>query len=986
MDMKNNNTMYYDAFISYRHSDLDKFVAEELHKQLEMFKVPKKISKMCEKKRINRIFRDKDELPITSNLADPIMNALRVSEYLVVICSPRLNESMWCKREIENFIAMHGQEKVLAVLIEGEPRDSFPPELLYRNRMIRLENGQTQMVREAVEPLAADVRGKDKKEIKKNIKTELLRLLAPMLRCNYDDLKQRHKERKMQKILALASVIGCVGLTFGTVSTIMALQIHNQKEQIDAQYVEIKEQKEEIDKQYWEALETNAIMSSENSLEELEVGDRIGAISMARELLPDDLENQDIPYTSEAYYALSESVYPYAAGNTLVPVYQLKAEAEIDAIKLSDDRDKLCVYTKYGQLTIWDLANQKKCLEVDVKQLISTTVDIDEIAFVGSDRLAIADTKKLLIFDLENNEKSDVTLEVEFIPHGFPSEVLTDSEGKYIVMIFHDAVSVLDSDTYEELWYYDSPEDMETMYSLSSIYKDNTVVFAEETTDDAGEYIYIHMVDMLTGEVIRELEVPNGLISEMEASADSLFVVRNADVSEVTSLFDVIGDAEVCCYDLESGKLRWQYTAKEEFINSIVIPYKDYDCFLIESYGQITALNKDTGEVIGQFSFGSSIVRIFPLQTPDNYIVYTRDGGYITLVPEKNYNYDIAGRFVAVSDNVKDYVWGNDFIVCLPYSSKELTVYDWYQDSGAEEVFEFDATVQKLLVSEDGKYTVANTLNDEMIIIDNETMKIKSRIPYEDYIYDMKFIEDNIIQCVGSYNVWTYDMDGKLLENVAIQEDYFNVEKLTADGKYVYGHTLDYLIAINCKTGEVKKQLPKDLLSYDYTYVFSNDADKCVILNKETRTLNLYDTAAGTTLGSIDINATYVATICFSENDEYVYVVYEDGNVEQYDSTTLTLKCVVTDLEYTTDEVWEKTINGETKYFFYSPNGAYVLGDYDGQLKVEQFVPLLETVNTSANEYWVVSSGALYTFPIYTYEEMLGKADQICYDNLLWNN
>ena len=138
MDMKNNNTMYYDAFISYRHSDLDKFVAEELHKQLEMFKVPKKISKMCGKKRINRIFRDKDELPITSNLADPIMNALRVSEYLVVICSPRLNESMWCKREIENFIAMHGQEKVLAVLIEGEPRDSFPPELLYRNRMIRL--------------------------------------------------------------------------------------------------------------------------------------------------------------------------------------------------------------------------------------------------------------------------------------------------------------------------------------------------------------------------------------------------------------------------------------------------------------------------------------------------------------------------------------------------------------------------------------------------------------------------------------------------------------------------------------------------------------------------------------------------------------------------------------------------------------------------------------------------------------------------------
>lgn len=986
MDMKNNNSMHYDAFISYRHTDLDKFVAEELHKQLESFKVPKKISKMCGKKRINRIFRDKDELPITSNLADPIINALRISEYLVVICSPRLNESIWCKREIENFIAMHGQEKVLAVLIEGEPRDSFPPELLYRNRAIRLENGETQIVREAVEPLAADVRGKSKKEIKKNIKTELLRLLAPMLRCNYDDLKQRHKERKMQKVLALAAVIGCVGLTFGTVSTIMALQIHNQKEQIDAQYAEIKEQKEQIDKQYWEALETNAIMSSENSLEELSAGDRIGAISMARELLPDDLENQDIPYTSEAYYALSESVYPYAAGNVLAPVYQLKAEAEIDCIKLSDDRDKLCAYTKYGQLTVWDLANQKKCLEVDVKQLITTIVDIDEIAFIGSDRLAIADTKKLLIFDLNDNEKNEVSLEVEFIPHGFPSEVLSDSEGKYIIMIFHDAVSVLDADTYEELWYYDSPEDMQTMYSLSSIYNDNTIIFAEETSDGEGEYVYIHMVDMLTGEIIQDFEIPNGSIVEVEASADSLFVAQNADLSEMTSLLDVMGDAEVYCYNLETGKLRWQYTAEAEFVNSIVIPYKDYDCFLIESYGLITALNKDTGDVIGQFSYGSSIVRIFPLQTPDNYIVYTRDGSYITFVPEKNYSYDIVGRFVAASDNIKDYEWGNGFIVCLPYESKELTVYDWYQDPGAKEVFEFDDTVQELLISEDGKYTAANTLNDEIIIIDNGTMKLKARIAYEDYIYDMKFIEDNKLQCVGSYNIWTYDMEGTLVAEKTIQEDYFNVEKLTADGKYVYGYTLDNLVAINCETGEIEKQLSRDLLSYDYTYVFSNTVDKCVILNKDTKTLNLYDTSDSTLIQSVDINATYVAVLCFSENDKYVYVVYEDGDVEQYDGETLSLKCTVTDLDETTDEVWEKTVNGKTKYFFYSPNGAYVLGDYDGQLKVEQFVPLLENVNTNTNEYWVISHDTLYTFPIYTYEEMLGKADQICYDNLLWNN
>ena len=203
MDVKMNHEMRYDAFISYRHAELDKFVAEELHRQLETFKIPRKLAQKCKKKRINRIFRDKDELPITSNLADPILNALRQSEFLIVICSPRLKESLWCKREIENFIAMHGQEKVLAVLIEGEPNESFPEELLYREKTVTLENGETTVVKEAVEPLAADVRGKNKKEIKKLIKTEMLRLLASMLQCNYDDLKQRHKERKMHRILLL---------------------------------------------------------------------------------------------------------------------------------------------------------------------------------------------------------------------------------------------------------------------------------------------------------------------------------------------------------------------------------------------------------------------------------------------------------------------------------------------------------------------------------------------------------------------------------------------------------------------------------------------------------------------------------------------------------------------------------------------------------------------------------------------------------------
>ncbi len=145
----------YDAFISYRHTELDRFAAENLHRQMEAFRLPGKLSgKAGERTRIERVFRDKDELPLTNNLEDPIMEALAESEYLIVICSPRLRESLWCRKEIETFIRMHGREKVLAVLIEGEPGESFPEELLYAEETVIAPDGSKSCVRRAVEPLA----------------------------------------------------------------------------------------------------------------------------------------------------------------------------------------------------------------------------------------------------------------------------------------------------------------------------------------------------------------------------------------------------------------------------------------------------------------------------------------------------------------------------------------------------------------------------------------------------------------------------------------------------------------------------------------------------------------------------------------------------------------------------------------------------------------------------------------------------------------
>lgn len=238
--------MRYNAFISYRHLPTDKFVAENLHKQLETFKLPKSLYDKCSKHSIERVFRDRDELPLSSNLSEPIDEAIRESEFLIVICTPKLKESRWCLREIETFKAVHGREKIFAVLAEGEPFESFPKELCTEEYEDVDENGNVVTLTRSIEPLAADVRGKNNREIRKKIKEESIRLIAPMLGLNYDDLKQRHRERQIKKIITYSSIIAAVFLIFGIISTSMAVAIHRQNVEIKRNYADSLANESEI--------------------------------------------------------------------------------------------------------------------------------------------------------------------------------------------------------------------------------------------------------------------------------------------------------------------------------------------------------------------------------------------------------------------------------------------------------------------------------------------------------------------------------------------------------------------------------------------------------------------------------------------------------------------------------------------------------------------------------------------------------------------
>lgn len=326
----------YSAFISYKHGDLDTFVAENLHKAIETFKVPRNIQKKTGRKKIERVFRDKDELPISSNLAENISDALQHSEYLIVVCSPRTPESYWVQKEIETFIGMHDREHVLAILIEGEPEEAFPEQLRYAEQVRNNQDGTLQVERIPVEPLAADLRSASKKELKKKLNTEILRIMAPLLGCGYDDLRQRHRERKMRRMIGICAAASVLFLAFGLYSAYNTMQIN---------------------RQYRVKQENQSRYLAETSQRLLGEGDRELAVKIALEALPEYEGSDDRPYVPEAEYALSDALHVYETGSELCVERQLICESEIKNMICSPDNSLLLAQDSMQNVYVWDTEN-----------------------------------------------------------------------------------------------------------------------------------------------------------------------------------------------------------------------------------------------------------------------------------------------------------------------------------------------------------------------------------------------------------------------------------------------------------------------------------------------------------------------------------------------------------------------------------------------------------------------------------------------------
>lgn len=217
------------AFISYSHRD--KAVAKRLQRQLETYRVPRRLVGRetphgAVPTRVAPVFRDRDELHAGADLKASVQEALARSRWLIVVCSPDSARSEWVNREIVEFKRLHGERYVLALVARGEPfasntvgrelEECFAPAL----RRALDANGEPEG--QTLEPIAADMRREGDGPHR-----AVLKLIAGMIGVGFDELARRDLQRRVRWLSALA-VASATGVVVFALMAVFALHARDE--------------------------------------------------------------------------------------------------------------------------------------------------------------------------------------------------------------------------------------------------------------------------------------------------------------------------------------------------------------------------------------------------------------------------------------------------------------------------------------------------------------------------------------------------------------------------------------------------------------------------------------------------------------------------------------------------------------------------------------------------------------------------------------
>jgi len=389
----------YWAFVSYSHRDQTS--GKWLHRSLETYRITKPLQGRTTPvgqipPRLVPVFLDRDELAAAPDLGVRIEAALKQSRYMIVVCSRASAASPWVEKEIEYFKSLGREDRIFALIVDGEPyasehsgRESdecFPAALRFR----LAPDGSLSDTR--AEPLAADLReGKDGR------RNALLKLIAGMLGVGFDELRQRHLEARNAWLRKVVGASTALALIFAALAVYAFIQRR------------LAEERSRIALSRQLAVQSGALLQTSFdlplllSLEAMSAEDTVEARRSLFEALM--VTGHPITYVSAPVKADVEAMTISPDGKTLVtagrkgkivfwnaasdpPQPQPSVEqsgSTVNALSISKDGRLLAAAEADGVISLWDLASRRRANDREIPKQPST---VTALAFGPGNQLA----------------------------------------------------------------------------------------------------------------------------------------------------------------------------------------------------------------------------------------------------------------------------------------------------------------------------------------------------------------------------------------------------------------------------------------------------------------------------------------------------------------------------------------------------------------------------------------------------------------------
>ena len=534
----------YDAFISYRHIEPDLTIAEILHDMIEKFNISKHLrtvsndGSLIDDKHVFRVFRDREELS-TKDLSTMIEEAIANSENLIVICSKRTSLSPWCRKEVQLFKKIHGANNIIPILIEGEPDESFIDEL--KNLKATFINSENVEEEKNIELLAADIRPDEVKspsfkgyEILQNSKdpklneftkksldilkkSEIYRIVASMLNVNYGDLKLRHQERYLKRIIYTSIAASIAMLIFVvSVTTLYLKSVASERK----------------------ANEQSSLMTLNMANEANLQGNRMLGVLIAQEAM------KNVSPKMEKYNKL-EAQYENILNNSLITLpfsnqFILPTESETASFGISSDSKWLISSGSFNNAIIWDLDNG------GIKKTLTFESPVISIALSPNSKKSYIGTANNKIFEvnMENYEIKDV-----FGNSTLPAVAMRISKNNKYLFALRNALilDVFDIQNQKKLYSFTFPIDnMITGFAENPqtnnffiLRKDNSIT---EYNINTGEVLIVHAsITDPEKNFFRKMTITdNGTLfySDIQENTES-FIMKNLQSGQINRVSNI---------------------------------------------------------------------------------------------------------------------------------------------------------------------------------------------------------------------------------------------------------------------------------------------------------------------------------------------------------------------------------------------------------------------------------------------------------------